>query len=182
MSSSYPVQDCTRLCCALGIPFISSSHCQLSALSTEKTMLVHSTQQSISCARYVIDAGSKWSVGAANKHLQSQRLSISAKRKIPARQRLCLSDGRGGANLPYSMSSLILQTVSWQASTSPQRILTLPNLLLSRLSLQNAVGAEGTGTDVTGSRPHLFSTLPVLIGCNRAMATAQLPPSPQHWL
>lgn len=36
------------------------------------------------------------------------------------------------------------------------------------LSLQNAVGAEGTATDVTGSRPLPFSTLPVLIRCSRA--------------
>lgn len=52
-----------------------------------------------------------------------------------------------------------------------------PSLASFCLSLQNAVGAEGRGTDVTGSRPHPFSTLLVLIGGRRVVATAQLAPS-----
>lgn len=58
----------------------------------------------------------------------------------------------------------IVQTASWSTSSFPPRILSPPKPLC--LSLQNAVGAEGTGTDVTGYRPHPFSTLPVLIGCS----------------
>ena len=61
LSSSYPVQEWACLWCALSIPFIFSTHCSvlLSALSTEKTMLVHNAKHSLSYARYVIHTGSK---------------------------------------------------------------------------------------------------------------------------
>lgn len=68
-----------------------------------------------------------------------------------------------------------MHTASWLASTS---FVFSPSL--ASFSLQNAVGAEGRGTDVTGSRPHPFSTLLVLIGYRRAVATAQLSSPPPH--
>lgn len=126
LSSSYPVQEWARLWCALSIPFISSAHCSvpLSALSTEKTMLVHNTQQrSISLRKVcnprrfkVVCSG----VGVANKHLESQRLSKSAQRKIP--DLVARGQTRDKLGIQRELLFEILQTASWPARTSPWRI------------------------------------------------------------
>lgn len=67
-------------------------------------------------------------------------------------------------NLPYRLQLFVLQNSQLAGENFCGK--SSPSCYLS-LSLQNAVGAKGTGTDVTGFKPHPFSTLPVLIGCSR---------------
>lgn len=86
-----------------------------------------------------------------NKHLESKRLSTSAERKIPVRQRLFLSDGRGGRG--QTRDKLAIQheplpeifASSQLAGKDFSSVYPLPSLTSFSLclSLQNAVGAEG---------------------------------------
>lgn len=117
--------------------------------------------------------------GEANKHLPTG-CQNQPRGKYPSCMEAVFSDGRkglSGENLAVWIKLLFGndQPASYYFSSTSPRLC---------LSLQSAVGAEGTGTDVTGSGTHPFSTLPVLIGCSRAVATAQCtpsPPPPPNW-
>lgn len=86
--------------------------------------------------------------GAADKHLESQSLSKSSGRKILVRWRLFFSDDREKARDKLAIQHVlllfeILQTASWPARTSPQRILSLPDLLLSAFLCRMPWGQRG---------------------------------------
>lgn len=102
---------------------------------------------SISCVRYVIHAGSELS----NWHLGWKSPGgCQNERKILAK-----------ATADREMFSWSHQSAGlWRTAAGQWQVLCSVSRSSPAASLQSAVRAQGTGTDVTSSRPHPFSTLP----------------------